>query len=119
MSDTNDELVVTELEKTVEPSTTQANADTPETFDSTPLREFFYGKNTDLTDNEIEDLNIIWGYYSMESNGPGETLGKIRDMERSLSIPPQGVSRVQHILGYVRLMQNEQDLQKAKSAYYG
>lgn len=115
----NDELVVTDLPEDPSVATEKAQADSPETYDSSPLREFFYGKKTDLSDQEIEDLNTIWGFYARGSSGPGETIGKIRDMERSIVAPPVGVSRIQHMLSYIRLMQDEEDIQKAKGAYHG
>lgn len=117
----NDDIVITELtsESAPEEATEGLEKGNSETLDSSPLRKFFYGNKTDLADSEIQDLNFIWGYYSQGSNGPGETLGKIRDLERSLSQPPQGVSRLQHILSYTQLLKSEEDIQKEKSAYYG
>lgn len=115
----NDDITITELEAAPTTATEQLESGGEETLDSTPLRKFFYGGNSDLSDDEIKDLNIVWGYYSQGSNGPGETLGRVRDLERSLSTPPQGVSRLQHIASYVRILMDESDLEKQKTAYYG
>lgn len=114
-----DQIEVIDLPEPTSEATEQAETGAEETLDSSPLRRFFYGNNTDLSEQEIKDLNLIWGHFSQGAGGPGETLGRIRDLERSLSQPPPGVSRIQHILSYTRLLQNEEDIQKEKSAYYG
>jgi hypothetical protein len=116
----SDDITITELSDDSIPTATESlQRGEEQTLDSSPLREFFYGRKTDLSDSEIRELNVIWGYFSQTSGGEGETLGRIRDLERTLSQPPQGVSRVQHLAAYVRIMMDEQDLQRKKSAYYG
>jgi len=117
-----DDIVITELtdeSPNKQPSTEAAQNGESPILNSAPLKEFFYGKKADLTHAEIDDLNFIWSHYSREAMGPGEILGRIRDVERTLSSPPQGVTRLQHILSYVRLLSTEEDIQKQKSAYYG
>lgn len=119
MYDMNDDVIITDLPAETVNATESVESGKEQTLDSTPLRKFFYGNNNDLTDTEIQDLNMIWGYFSQDSNGPGETLGKLRDLERSLAQAPPGVTRVQHLASYVKLLAHEQDIQKEKSAYYG
>lgn len=116
----NDDIVVSEIQASdPAPATEQTENGSEVILDSTPLKKFFYGNSNDLSDKDIADLNFIWAHYSRGAQGPGEILGRIRDLERGLSAPPNGVSRVQHILSYVQLLASEEDLRKQKSAYYG
>ena len=70
----NDELTVKDISDADAPETATEQLDKgdEQTYDSTPLREFFYGKKTDLSDEDIEALNTVWGFYAVQSNGPGE-----------------------------------------------
>lgn len=114
----NEELAVTDLPDSSGQGTSTEPISSGDQIDLEPIQKFFFGRNEPAV-TEKEDMAIMWKYFTEQSNGPGEALGKLRDMERSLSTPPMGVSRVQHLAAYIRLLVSEQDIQKEKSAYYG
>lgn len=112
----NDEVTVTDLPQA---ETTAAEPiATGDSIDLEPIQKFFFGRNEPETADK-EDMAVMWKYFTEQSAGQGEALGKLRDLERSLSTPPPGVSRLQHLASYVRLLVSEQDLQQEKSAYHG
>jgi len=112
----NDEVTVSDLPVQEEVA---KEAITPgDSIDLEPIQRFFFGRNEPETSDK-EDMAIMWKYFTEQSSGPGEALGKLRDLERSLSTPPPGVSRLQHLASYVRLLVSEDDIKKEMSAYYG
>lgn len=112
----NDDITVTELTEDGGTATEPLSSG-PISIDLEPIQKFFFGRSDDVTNADKEDMAVMWKYFSDQSQGHGEALGKLRDLERGLATPPPGVSRLQHIAAYVRLLVSEQDLQREKSAY--
>lgn len=108
------DIEITDLpvESTSEPEITKPG----DQVDVTPLKNFIMGKN-EPTLEEGENMAFIWDYYSRQASGPGVALGMISDVERSLSQPPPGVSRLEHLYTYVKLLSQQGDIDAEIKAY--
>ncbi len=113
----NDEVEITELG---EPQQAPEKVESKQTegVDVTPLKNFLYGsRNNDISQEDGEKMAFVWDFYSQRATGPGVALGMISDLEKSLAIPPEGVSRIEHLYSYVLLMSQQRDIEHELAAY--
>lgn len=110
----NNELEVKEVNDTPIDS---GEIESPEVVDVdlSHIQKFLFGKG-EVTKAEQDKMAFIWDFMSKQASGPGETLGLISDLERSLNAPGD-MGRLDNIFSYIKLMSQSRDIESELRAY--
>lgn len=88
---------------------------TSEPIDLAPIQKYLFGRDQ-VTPMDKDQMAFVWDYFSKGSTGPGVTLGKISDLERSIN-RAGGMERLDAIYSYTKLLAQQGDINEEIRAY--